>query len=143
LTASGIVTLGRAVTHGQALPLGIDDPVIAARAVRRALADAGRQAADVSVLVLASPLPVDAVTLGRFVRRALGPHGSAERTSGLEIEGVDAEMLAARAGAHVRDDLPPGGIGIAVGLDDGGDVVALCLSRATTARAADLPPGAA
>ncbi len=79
------VVLGRAVTHGQVLPLGVDDPVTAARAVRRALAAAGRRATDVSGLVVAATEPIAEDVLAAFARRALGPHGAAVRARGLAI----------------------------------------------------------
>lgn len=135
--------LGRATTHGQALPLGVDDPVIAARAVRRALAAAGRRAVDVSGLTVAATGPLEAEVVAAFARRALGPHGATVRSRGLvTAPRGDADELAARAVAELSDELSPGGIGVAVGIDDGGDIVALCLGRATTARGAG-PPGAA
>ena len=136
--------LGRATTIGQALPLGVDDPVIAARAVRRALAEAGRRAVDVSTLIVATSGPLDAEVLAGFARRALGPHGSSVRSRGLvAAPRADADELAASAAAELSGDLSPDGIGIAVGLGTDGTTVALCLGRAITARGAHPPPGAA
>jgi hypothetical protein len=124
------------------LPLGSDDPVIAARAVRRAIAAAGRRAVDVSALVIATQGPLDAEVVAAFARRALGPHGGVVRARGLAVQGNSAEALAATAAAKLGADLSSDGIGIAVGIDDGGNVVALCLGRTTTAPGAG-PPGAA
>ena len=136
--------LGRATTHGQALPLGVEDPVVAARAVRRALADAGRRAVDVSALIVAATGPLEAEVLAAFARRALGPHGASVRCSSqVAAPRVDASELAASAAAGMSGDLSPDGIGIAVALGPDGTTVALCLGRALMARGADPPPGAA
>src|SRR5688572_22337732 len=75
----GATIVGRATTVGQALPLGVDDPFIAARAVRRALAGARWRAADVDAMVVATPPPLTLDAVGRFARRALGPHGATVR----------------------------------------------------------------
>jgi len=130
VSARGTVVIGRAVTHGQALPLGIDDPVIAARAVRRALADAGRRAVDVTALVVASPDPIPGDVLAAFARRALGPWG-ADVPSAVVTAVGDADELAAVAAAElpaVTSD--PVAVGIVVGLAADGTTVALCLGRA-------------
>ena len=94
---AGLTILGRAVTSGQALPLGSDDPVVAARAVRLALADAGRRAIDVTDLVLATTDTVAADSLTAFVRRALGPYGDHVHARCLVIETGDAAEIAGRA----------------------------------------------
>jgi hypothetical protein len=125
-----LVVLGRAVTQGQALPLGVDDPVVAARAVRRALAHAGRRAVEVTDLVLATTETVPSEALAMFVRRALGPHGSSIAMVSLASDAPDAAGLAARAADLSRGDVAPGSIRIAVGVDDRGAVVALCVGSA-------------
>ena len=56
-------------------PFGPGDPLEVARLLRRALATAGRKAVDVTELRVVADAPVDDDALGRFARRALGPHG--------------------------------------------------------------------
>jgi hypothetical protein len=112
------------------MPLGSDDPLAAARAVRRALAAAGRRAVEVTDLVVASPEAIDPDTLARFARRALGPHGPSIATISLVSDAQDAEGLAARAAQHPMGKMAPGGVVVAVGIDERGDVVALCLGPA-------------
>ena len=144
MPATGRVVLGRAVTHGQALPLGSDDPVVAARAVRRALADAGHRAVDVRHVVLVTRGPVGPDVLAAFVRRALGPHGATVRARGMAVvPPVVAHQLAALAVPEADDDISQDGVVIAVGIGDDGDVVALCLGRAVTAPGAGSRPPAA
>jgi hypothetical protein len=130
VTASGIVTLGRAVTHGQALPLGIDDPVIAARAVRRALADGGLHAADVSAIVLASPHPVAPDAFRGFVRRALGPYRDTLYAQSVVELGLEAEALADAACAALETavTIDGKGVSVAVGLAADGTTVARCVT---------------
>lgn len=128
---SALRVLGAAVTHGQALPLGVDDPVIAARAVRRALAAASRHASDVSMLAIASPSPVGQDVLARFTRRALGPHGAEVRLMALVAPDEPADALA-DAAARLVDDatLAPERVAIVIGLALDGTTVALCLGPA-------------
>lgn len=122
------VVLGRAVTSGQALPLRIDDPVVAARAVRRALADANRKATDVAALVVASADPLPADVLAAFARRALGPHGAAVRVVAIMSDAAGAEILADRAAEDIASaGLAGDSCGLAVGIDSQGTTVALCL----------------
>ncbi|CAN5617477.1 hypothetical protein BH24CHL9_BH24CHL9_04600 [soil metagenome] len=122
--------LGRAVTRGQALPLGVDDPIVAARAVRRALADAGRRAADCEAMAVASPDTLAPGVLARFARRALGPHGDRMPVRGVPVLEPDADILAARAAAELAASGPlHEGVGIAVGLGADGTAVALCLGN--------------
>ena len=127
----GWVVLGRAVTKGQVLPLGIDDPVVAARAVRRALAQAQRRAVDVTALAIASPMAVEASALADFARRALGSHGVGIGLSATAPDGTaTADSLAESAADHMAvSDLISHGVGIAVGLDADGTTVALCVQR--------------
>jgi hypothetical protein len=144
-----LTELGRATTHGQALPLGVDDPVVAARAVRRALAAAGRRAMDVTSLVVASTEPIPSAVLARFTRRALGPHGAVIAVNAHEPGATDAEALAAHAASRIP--APDGadgagepgsgggeaparvtnrpGVAVVVGLGTDGTVVAVCLGR--------------
>jgi hypothetical protein len=125
-----LVELGRAATVGQALPLGSDDPVVAARAVRRALAAAHRRAADVTDLVLASSDPVPGSVVSDFARRALGPHGSTVRTMSVVDDALDAASLAASAAETAATFAGRGtGVVVAVGIDAGGGTEARCLGR--------------
>ena len=147
-----LTELGRATTHGQALPLGVDDPVVAARAVRRALAAAGRRAMDVTSLVVASTEPIPSAVLARFTRRALGPHGAVIAVNAHEPGATDAEALAAHAASRIPapdgadgadgagepgsagGEAPAGvtnrpGVAVVVGLGTDGTVVAVCLGR--------------
>jgi hypothetical protein len=127
----GLVELGRAVTRGQALPLGVDDPVIAARAVRRALASARRQAADVTDLIVAAASPISAAVAAGFARRALGPHGSDVRTLGVVSDDPDPSALADIACAACEDILTSAGaegVVVVVGLAPDGTTEARCLT---------------
>jgi hypothetical protein len=125
-----LVELGRAATDGQVLPLGSDDPVIAARAVRRALAAAHRRAADVTVLVLASSTLVSGSVVSDFARRALGPHGSSIRTMSVVDDASDAAGLAACAAETAATLVGRGtGVVLAVGIDAEGVTEAHCLAR--------------
>jgi hypothetical protein len=136
------VELGRARTHGQLLPLGSDDPVIAARAVRRALAAGGHRASDVGRLVVASPDPIEPDALARFARRALGPHGATVGTVALVADAADAPGLASEA-TRAPGSVGDGALVVAVGLAADGEVVACCLrpARRPDVSAPDRPPG--
>jgi hypothetical protein len=123
-----LVELGRATTHGQALPLGVDDPIIAARAVRRALAAAGRRALDVSTLLVASNEPIEADVLAAFARRALGPHGASIQATGLVSSEPEAVALATHAVAVATTTVTPRtGLVIAIGIAADGTTEARCL----------------
>lgn len=118
------------MTHEQALPLGIDDPIVAARAVRRALAAAGRRATAVTDLVIATAAPIPSAVLASFARRALGPHGSDVRTLGVVSDDPDRGALAAAAVAACSSDitrLGDLGVVIALGLAPDGTTEARCL----------------
>jgi hypothetical protein len=122
------VVIGRATTHRQALPLGVDDPVVAARAVRRALADARRRAADVESLAIAARPPLTRDAVMRFARRALGPFGA-------DLEPVIVEALEPSAGALVDVAIRAlsmegegQGLAVAVGISTDGTTIAVCLS---------------
>ena len=133
----GPVVLGRAATEGQDLPFGGTDPLPAARAVRRALADAGRRAVDVSDLAVASPAPIGDDELARLARRALGPHGERVPATGVVSHATSADALAEVASAHVASLLTatpasepagPTRLGIGVGIAPDGTIVALCVA---------------
>jgi hypothetical protein len=143
-----MIELGRATTHGQALPLGVDDPVVAARAVRRALAAAGRRAMDVTILVVASAEPIPSTVLARFARRALGPHGAVVPVGAHDPGASDAEALARHAASRIpavsetspnAESSPEGrstssSVAVAVGLGTDGTVEAVCLVTAAGPR---------
>ena len=122
------VVAGRAMTSGQVLPLGLDDPVIAARAVRRAVADAGWRATDIDAIVVACPPPLEVDAVRRFARRALGPHGDAVASVALETEddrdGLVARATRSRPGSARR--------WIAVGITRDGTTVATCVAADAT-----------
>ena len=124
--------LGRSTTFGQRLPLGTDDPVIAARAVRRALADARRRAADVTALVVATPSPLSEDAVRAFARRALGPAGERVAIEAVEASDPDAQRLASIAGSVAARRATSEGVSVAVGIDPDGTSVALCLERGPT-----------
>jgi hypothetical protein len=121
--------IGRASTVGQALPIGLDDPVVAARAVRRALADARRRGIDVVGMVVAAPPPLTLDAAQRFARRALGPHGDAVRLDLVAAETGDAARLAQLAAEAARSSLDSDGLWVAVGIGPDETTVALCVER--------------
>jgi hypothetical protein len=127
---SGATVVSRATTAGQALPLGVDDPVIASRAVRRALAEARWHASDVDAMVVATPPPLTLDAVGRFARRALGPHGATVRCEARPAGEEGGERL---AGLALR--IAPGGAArwMAVGIGRDGQTVALCVIAAADA----------
>ena len=139
MSAPDAVTLGSAVTHGQLLPLGRDDPVVAARAVRRALADAGRKAGDVRFVVVAAEDHIPSDVLRAFIRRALGPPADEVQALALttDRDGPDARAEA-RADAMAdlaADALRPlevsaTGVGLVVGIGVDGTTVARCIGQA-------------
>ena len=136
--AMGFVVVGRAVTQGQTLPLGADDPVVAARAVRRAIAAAHGRAADVGELVIAAAEPIGEDVARAFARRALGPRGDAVPVGCVRADEADhdAEALAQAAlraamplvpgGADTDGAVSAPGLVIAVGLGADGTTVAFC-----------------
>jgi hypothetical protein len=75
----------------------VADPLDPARAVRRALADAGRKAIDVSHLVAASKIAADDV--GTFCRTALGPHADDVDTTSVAGDDVIGAVAAVAPGA--------------------------------------------
>jgi hypothetical protein len=122
---ASLVVLGRGVTRG--FPLGIDDPLVAARAVRRALAAARRRAVDVGLMVVASPTPIADDRLASFARRALGPHGATVTIRSLVADATDAGLLADQATAAAP--ALSGDIVLAIGLGLDGTTEARCLCR--------------
>jgi hypothetical protein len=137
VTRADPVVLGRAVTEGQVLPFGGADPLPAARAVRRALSDAGRRALDVGALVVASAVAVGADEAARFTRRALGPHGQCVPAADLVSDEMSADALAQVAAAHLatlldaipaRESTGPVRLGIGVGIASDGMTVAFCVA---------------
>jgi hypothetical protein len=99
--------------------------------VRRALADAGRKAVDVEVLVLAMADPPPATVLRAFARRALGPHGEAVRMGCVNGDASEADALSALA----ADELATlegfaAGVGVAIGIAPDGTSVARCVGHA-------------
>ena len=137
MTRAGPVVLGHAVTEGRVPPFGGTDPLPAARAVRRALSDAGRRALDVAALVVASAVAVGEDETARFTRRALGPHGQWVPAAGIVSDEMSADGLARVAAAHLatvlyvtpaREPTGPVRLGIAVGIASDGTTVALCVA---------------
>jgi hypothetical protein len=129
--------IGRAETTGGPAALDDADPVEAARAVRRALAAAGRKAVEVDALVVAAPLVPTAETCRRLARRALGPHGEGIAAIGVAVAGDRAEDLALAAAAYLGSAATADGASVAegwalavcVGRAVDGTTVALCLCR--------------
>ena len=121
------VVVGRASTDGQALPLGVDDPVIAARAVRRALADAHRRATEVDILSVATPPPLTQEAVARFARRALGPRGAEVGSCATESLETDARSLVELAARALPGGERASGLGVAVGVAPDGTTIAICL----------------
>ena len=122
------VVIGRATTHGQALPLGVDDPVVAARAVRRALADARLHAADIESLAIATPPPLTRDAATRFARRALGPFGADLDPVLVEAVDLSADRLVEAAVQALAADHGRHGVSIAVGISSDGTTIALCVT---------------
>lgn len=118
--------VGRAMTHGSTLPLGVEDPIEASRAVRRALADAGRKAADIDRLVVATSSSVSGATLRSFARRALGPAGEGVAIMSL-VGGGSADALSGLACTALEFEGTDVRTAIAVGLDADGTTIALCV----------------
>lgn len=126
--------LGRASARTGEDPFGPGDPLEVARLVRRALADAGRKAAEVSTLVVVTDADVPSDRRDRFVRRALGPH--AERIEVVQHV-VDAVMHSARkdhaigvASATMGSSVGPvakDALVVMVVLGPGDQATALCL----------------
>lgn len=130
------------VPAGSAIPaasigLADADPIQPARAVRRALAAAGRKAVEVDVLCVAAPLAPTAEACRRLARRALGPHGSGIAALGVAVAGDHAVDLALAAAAFMEaaDDSSEASVAdgwelaVCVGLAADGTTVALCLGR--------------
>ena len=119
--------VGRATTRGQALPLGVDDPVVAARAVRRALADARLRALDVEVVTVVAPPPLTRLAVEGFMRRALGPHAAGVELLFVEADVPDAAGLTDHALGALAPEHGRRGIAVTVGIAGDGTTVALCL----------------
>lgn len=111
--------LGTATATTDEDPFGPGDPLEVARLVRRALANAGRKAAEVRTLVVVSETDVIPDALDRFVRRALGPHGatiaSSARPAAPGSSHEERVAIAADVCADARDG--SAAIGVALGPD--------------------------
>ena len=136
--------IGHAETTGGPAALDDGDPIVQARAVRRALAGAGRKAVDVDALVVSAPLVPTAEACRGLARRALGPHGAGIPALGVVVAGDGAKAVAsdgaealamgaaaALQAATIMDASALEGWELAacVGLGRDGTTVALCLSR--------------
>ncbi len=110
------------------MPLSLGDSVMAARAVRRALAAARRHAIDVEAMVVASSGMVSGDVLRAFARRALGPEGQRVPVAGVVCEEADPDVIVELAANDLQGMAPEGGgIGIAVGLGSDGTAIAPCV----------------
>jgi hypothetical protein len=129
--------IGRAETTRGPAPLDDADPIETARAVRRALAAAGRKAVEVDALCVAAPLAPTAEACRRLARRALGPHGSEIAAFGVAVASEHAEDLAMAAAAYLEAADTSNEVSVAegwalavcVGVAADGTSVALCLGR--------------
>ena len=141
-TGGPVVPAGGAVPADAAVPaasISSDDadPIEPARAVRRALAAAGRKAVEVDALCVAAPLAPTAEACRRLARRALGPHGSGIAVLGVAVTGDHAEDLAMAAAAFMEAadtsneaSVAEGwALAVCVGLAVDSTTVALCLGR--------------
>ncbi|MET0773429.1 MAG: hypothetical protein ABWZ82_10125 [Candidatus Limnocylindrales bacterium] len=99
-------------------PFGPGDPLDVARLVRRALAAAGRKAVDVTELRAVADAPVADDALGRFARRALGPHGGEIPASAQVPVATDPEAAL---------EPPVAGVAVVVVLGPGARATALVL----------------
>jgi hypothetical protein len=128
VTGAGVHVLSEVRGGSAEDPLGPGDPLEVARLVRRALAAARRRAVDVEALALVADAEPDPVTLARFARRALGPHGVSVRCDGAG----EADLLhEARVGAVTALAVAraAGGVAVAVALGPGDAVTVRCVVR--------------
>lgn len=104
-------------------PFGPGDPLEVARLIRRVLAAACRRAVEVSDVVVIADATPSPDTLGRFVRRALGPQGEAVRSASIAMPESDHRARkAAGMGSAARN-----GMTIAVVIGPGELVSVLCV----------------
>jgi hypothetical protein len=120
------IVLGTAAGATAEDPFGPGDPLAVARLVRRALADAGRKAFDVSDLLVAGEAPVAGDALERFARRALGPHGTSVRGASVQVEAGDHDTRR-RMAIGSAPTPAPGQVTIAVVLGPGEAASVVCL----------------
>ena len=120
------VVLGTAASATTEDAFGPGDPLEVARLVRRALADAGRKAFDVSDLLVVADRAVTGEALERFTRRALGPHGASVRAVASLAEGDDHDTRRRRAITSAPTPAP-GQVTIAVILGPGDAASVVCL----------------
>ena len=112
-------------------PFGPGDPLEVARLVRRALADAGHKALDVTELVMVADRAPSSAALARFARRALGPHGGRVPVRTRVAMGPTHAARTARAITAALEPLNGRGVGgrlvLAVVLGPDEQATALCL----------------
>lgn len=121
--------IGRAMTHGSQLPIDSGDPIEASRAVRRALADAGRKAVDIERFILASTSRTSEAGLRAFARRALGSRSGDVVLTSISADGTAEEQAMAACEVLDGERTAVWRTGLAVGLDDRGSTVAWCVTR--------------
>jgi len=118
--------IGRASTTGGPTSIEAADPIEPARAVRRALADAGCKAFEIDTVVVGAASVIPDPALRRFARRALGPRGDDVVIRQHVSATGGAEALATVALATLSDNPGHGRLWIVVGLAADGSTVALC-----------------
>ncbi len=111
-------------------PFGPGDPLEVARLVRRSIAAAGRKALDVTRLMVVADAPVSAAALGRFARRALGPHGASVVALPVSVAGDQPHEERIEIGLDVRP--VAGGISVILVIGPDDLVSALCVAAAGT-----------
>lgn len=129
--AAGLTRIiGRARTIGPRDAITADDPVEAARAARRALADAGAKAVAVDLLIIAARDEPSLAACATLARRALGPHGLETRTVGMAIasDGAD-ELVADAVESLAAQEDSAWTLAVAIGVGTDGTIVALCARR--------------
>jgi hypothetical protein len=111
-------------------PFGPGDPLEVARLIRRSLAAAGRKAIDVTRLIVVADAPVPVDALGRFARRALGPHGASVALEPISVAGDRSHEERIGIGLDARP--VAGGLSVILVMGPDDVVSALCVAAAGT-----------
>lgn len=122
--------IGRACLSGPPDAIYAADPIEPARAIRRALADAGTKAFEVDYVAVGARQEPSHTTCVTLARRALGPRGQVTRTAGTAVDDDDPGRIAASVVQSLTDaSAPAWTLAVAVGVGSDGTIVALCVRR--------------